>query len=91
MALTRKQKAAIVKDNQLKDKDTGSVEVQVALITESINELSAHLIKHKKDKHSRLGLYKKVGQRQKLLAYVRREDIDRYEKLIKKLKIRDKY
>jgi small subunit ribosomal protein S15 len=90
MALQKKQIETIIKDNQRAPKDTGSSEVQIALLTQSINELSAHLIKHKKDKHSRLGLYKKVSKRAKLLKYVRKNSEEEYLKIIKKLGIRDK-
>lgn len=91
MALTKSQKEDIITTYQRKEKDTGSSEVQIALLTNSINELTAHLIKHPKDKHSRLGLYKKVGKRQKLLAYVRNNSEIEYQRIITKLNIRDKY
>ena len=90
MALQKKQIETIIKDNQLKSKDTGSSEVQIALLTQAILELSSHLIKHPKDKHSKLGLYKKVNKREKLLRYVKKDSEERYQSIIKKLNIRDK-
>lgn len=88
MALKKELKQEIISNNQRKAKDTGSVEVQVALLTEEIKQLTTHLLTHKKDKHSRRGLYKKVNTRKSLLAYLKKEDLVRYEKLLKKLELR---
>ena len=88
MALTKEKKAEIVKKYQLDDKDTGSVEVQVALLTEEINNLNVHLKEHIHDYHSNRGLLKKVGQRKSLLAYLSKKDVKRYRELIKKLDLR---
>lgn len=88
MALTKEKKAEIVKKYQLDDKDTGSVEVQVALLTEEINSLNSHLKEHIHDYHSNRGLLKKVGQRKSLLTYLSKKDVKRYRELIKKLDLR---
>lgn len=88
MALTTEQKANIVKKFQTKKGDTGSVEVQVALLTEQINILNEHLKVNKKDFHSQRGLYKMVGHRKRLLAYLQENDLTRYQKLIQKLGLR---
>lgn len=85
MALTKKQKTAIIKDYQLFEGDTGSPEVQVALLTASIEELSKHLKQHKKDDHSRRGLLKQVAKRRRLLNFLRERTEDRYRKLIERL------
>ena len=81
-------KKAITKEFQIHDKDTGSADVQVALLTSRINELTGHLQKHRKDISSRRGLLKMVGKRRSLLDYLHRTDTDRYHKLIKKLNLR---
>ncbi len=86
--LTKSEKEAIIAKYHLKSKDTGSPEVQVALITEQMKQLSDHLRKHRKDYHSRLGLLEMVNKRRKLLDYLTDEDKKRYESIIKKLKIR---
>ena len=88
MALTKETKANIIKKYQLDKNDTGSIEVQVALLTEEINELNKHLKVHIHDYHSNRGLLKKVGQRKSLLNYIAKEDVTRYRELIKKLGIR---
>ena len=88
MVLTKEDKKAIIDKFKIKDDDTGSPEVQIAIMTERINYLTEHLKVHKKDYHSRLGLMKLVGKRKKLLNYLKREDPSRYKKLIEKLKIR---
>jgi small subunit ribosomal protein S15 len=85
---TKEEKEKIIKDNKTHPKDTGSPEVQIALITERINYLSDHFSTHKKDFHSRTGLMKLVGQRKRLLEYLKQQDVKRYEILIKKLKLR---
>ena len=81
-------KEKIIKDNRTHSKDTGSPEVQIALITDRINYLTEHFSTHKKDYHSRVGLMKLVGQRKRLLEYLKQEDVKRYEALIKRLKLR---
>ncbi len=88
MALSKEQKEKIVKAYQIKKGDTGSVEVQVALLTEQINILNEHLKINKKDFHSQRGLFKMVGQRKRLLAYLQKENLSRYQKLIEKLGLR---
>ena len=88
MALSAQEKAAIVADNQTGQGDTGSPEVQVALLTANINKLQGHFADHKQDHHSRRGLIRMVNQRRKLLDYLKRKDLDRYAALIKKLGLR---
>ncbi len=86
--LSKERKSKIVEDNRLTPEDTGSPEVQIALLSERINFLTNHLITHKKDHTSRVGLMKLVGQRKRLLAYLKSEDSSRYENLIQKLNLR---
>jgi len=81
-------KSAIVEEFRLHEKDTGSTEVQVALLTERINQLTEHLKVHRHDHHTQRGLLKLVGQRRRLLAYLKREDLARYQALITKLGLR---
>ena len=88
MALTKEKKNEIVKKYARKEGDTGSAEVQIAILTEEINELTAHLKEHKHDFHSNRGLLKKVGQRRNMLNYLYRTDVTRYRDLIKKLGLR---
>lgn len=88
MAVTKTQRSEIVKKFQRADLDTGSSEVQVALLTSRINDLSGHFTTHKKDNHSRRGLIKAVNQRRKLLDYLKRTNLKSYENLIKELEIR---
>ena len=88
MALTKEKKTEIIKKYQLDEKDTGSVEVQVALLTERINELNEHLKVHTHDYHSNRGLLKMVGQRKSLLSYLAKTDVQRYRELVKKLGLR---
>ena len=88
MALTKEKKTEIIKKYQLDENDTGSVEVQVALLTERINDLNEHLKVHKHDYHSNRGLLKMVGQRKSLLNYLAKEDVQRYRALVKKLGLR---
>ena len=78
----------IINDFKLKDGDTGSTEVQVALLTGRINELTEHFKVHKKDHHSRQGLFKIVSRRRRLLDYLKRNDVDRYQALIGRLGLR---
>ena len=88
MALSAKAKADIIKEYQLEDGDTGSPEVQVALLTHNINSLQDHFRDHAKDHHSRRGLIRMVNQRRKLLDYLRDKDSARYAELIKRLGLR---
>jgi small subunit ribosomal protein S15 len=88
MALTTEAKASIVKEHQRSGKDTGSAEVQVALLSADIKSLTEHLKIHKKDRHSRRGLISKVSNRRKLLDYLKRKDQKRYQTLIESLGIR---
>ncbi|MFV0298386.1 MAG: 30S ribosomal protein S15 [Hyphomicrobiaceae bacterium] len=88
MSLTAERKGEIVKDFATKEGDTGSPEVQIALLTERINGLSDHFKEHKKDNHSRRGLLKMVSKRRQLLDYVKAKDEARYQKIIERLKLR---
>lgn len=88
MALTQERKNEIISEFKQHDRDTGSPEVQIAILTEQINELNRHLREHKKDHHSRRGLLKMVGQRRNLLTYLRKKDVSRYRELIQKLGLR---
>ena len=83
--ITKEIKQQIIKDYQLKEGDTGSPEVQIAILTYRINDLNEHLKEHKKDHHSRRGLLKMVGQRRNLLAYLKDNDLERYRTLIARL------
>lgn len=86
--LDKEEKEKIIKSFKVHQKDTGSPEVQIALLTNRINYLTKHFETHKKDHHSRTGLLKMVGQRKRLLGYLKNEDVKRYEAVIKKLKLR---
>lgn len=88
MALTKETKAAIVKQYARDEKDTGSVEVQVAVLTKEINVLTDHLKTHAHDFHSRRGLLKKVGSRRSLLNYLLKTDVNRYKNLVASLGLR---
>lgn len=88
MALTAEHKAQVVKEYQTAEGDTGSPEVQVALLTANIEQLQAHFSDHKKDHHSRRGLIRMVNQRRKLLDYLKRKNTERYATLIKRLGLR---
>ena len=88
MALTKEQKAALVAKYGENEKDTGSVKVQIAILTEEINTLTEHLKVHAHDYHSRRGLLKKVGQRRSLLNYLLRKDVTRYREIVKSLGLR---
>ncbi|MFB1081064.1 30S ribosomal protein S15 [Jeotgalibacillus sp. JSM ZJ347] len=88
MAITQERKNEIIQEFRTHEGDTGSVEVQVAILTEDINNLNQHLRTHKKDHHSRRGLFKMVGRRRNLLAYLRKNDVARYRELINKLGLR---
>jgi len=86
--MLKEQKQGVINDYQLHEGDTGSPEVQIAILTKRINELTGHLKIHKKDHHSRRGLLKMVGHRRNLLAYLQKKDIERYRTIIGKLGIR---
>ena len=86
--MLKETKTAIIEANKTHEGDTGSPEVQVAILTERINHLNEHLKVHKKDHHSRRGLLKMVGQRRGLLNYLQKKDIERYRALIEKLGLR---
>ena len=88
MALTKAEKASIIKEFARDEKDTGSAEVQIAIITKEINDLTEHLKVHIHDYHSRRGLLKKVGQRRSMLQYLAKKDVTRYREVIKKLGLR---
>jgi len=86
MAIKKEIKKSLIKKNALHEKDTGSPEVQVALLTQKIDSLSEHLKAHKKDNSSRRGLLQMVGKRRRLLTYLKKKDPERFEKASKKLK-----
>ncbi|MBR5738850.1 MAG: 30S ribosomal protein S15 [Lachnospiraceae bacterium] len=86
--IAKEKKAEIIKQYGLKEGDTGSPEVQVAILTERIKELTEHLKTNQKDNHSRRGLFMMVGQRRGLLEYLKKKDIERYRALIDKLNLR---
>ena len=88
MALSQERKNQIIEEYRTHSNDTGSPEVQIAVLTESINVLNEHLRTHKKDHHSYRGLMKKVGHRRNLLAYLRNKDVARYRDLIQRLGLR---
>ena len=84
----KEQKAAVIEANRTHETDTGSPEVQIAILTERIAQLTEHLKEHKHDNHSRRGLLKMVGQRRSMLAYLKKKDIERYRAIVKKLGLR---
>jgi len=86
--LSKENKSEVINQHRIHDTDTGSPEVQIALLSERINQLSEHFKDHKKDHHSRRGLLKMVGQRRRMLDYLKAKDIDRYRVIIKRLKLR---
>ena len=86
--MTKERKQEIILDNKRDEKDTGSLEVQIALLTERINELTEHLRIHTKDNHSRRGLLKMVGKRRNLLNYLSKKDETRYKAIVEKLNLR---
>lgn len=86
--ISKEEKQKIINDYKLSEKDTGSPEVQIAILTHRINSLNEHLKDHKKDHHSRRGLLKMVGTRRNLLRYLQKKDIERYRSLIERLNIR---
>lgn len=87
--LTKEQKDKIIKKYGIKEDDTGSPQVQIALLTYEINDLTSHLQVHKKDVSSRRGLLKKVGQRRRLMRYLKKDNRSGYETIIKSLKLKD--
>lgn len=88
MSLTQEEKTRIIEEYARHEGDTGSPEVQIALLTHEINNLNEHMKSHKKDYHSQRGLMKKIGHRRNLLAYLRNSDIVRYRELIQRLGLR---
>lgn len=86
--MTKERKQEVINTYKREEKDTGSPEVQIALLTERINELTEHLKVHKKDNHSRRGLLKMVGKRRNLLNYLAKKDVQRYRDIIAKLGLR---
>ncbi|MBQ2755459.1 MAG: 30S ribosomal protein S15 [Oscillospiraceae bacterium] len=86
--LLKDEKTAIIESNKTHENDTGSPEVQIAILTKRINDLTEHLKIHKKDHHSRRGLLKMVGRRRNLLAYLQKKDIERYRAVVAKLGLR---
>ncbi len=88
MALTQKRKQELIGEYQIHETDTGSAELQIALLTERINQLTEHLKANQKDHSSRRGLLKMIGRRKRLLAYIQKEDPERYQSLISRLGIR---
>ncbi len=86
--MTKERKQEVINTYKRDENDTGSPEVQIALLTERINELTEHLKVHKKDNHSRRGLLKMVGKRRNLLNYLSRKDVDRYREIVDKLGLR---
>ena len=86
--ITKEKKAEVMTANATHENDTGSPEVQIAILTERIRELTEHLKVHPNDDHSRLGMYKMVGKRRRLLDYIAKKDIERYRSIIAKLGIR---
>ena len=86
--ITKAEKTVVIDANRTHETDTGSPEVQIAILTTRINQLTEHLKVHKKDNHSRLGMYKMVGKRRRLLDYLAKKDIERYRAIIAKLGIR---
>lgn len=86
--MLKEEKSAIIEDNRVHEKDTGSPEVQIAVLTKRINDLNEHLKEHKNDHHSRRGLFKMVGRRRNLLSYLMKNDIERYRAIIAKLGLR---
>ena len=86
--MLKEQKTAIIEANKLHETDTGSPEVQIAVLTKRISDLTEHLKVHKKDHHSRRGMFKMIGHRRNLLDYLMKKDINRYRAIIEKLGIR---
>ena len=85
--MRKEEKAAVIEANRMHETDTGSPEVQIAVLTKRIADLTEHLKEHKKDNHSRRGLFKMVGRRRNLLNYLKKTDIERYRAIVDKLGI----
>ena len=88
MAITQERKHELIAEYKIHENDTGSSDIQVAILTEEINNLNGHLSTHKKDHHSRRGLLKMIGTRRRLLKYLRENEVQRYRDLIAKLGLR---
>lgn len=88
MGMSKERKTEIINEFKVHENDTGSPEVQIAILTDEINNLNEHLREHKKDHHSRRGLLKMVGKRRNLLNYLRNSDVTRYREVIQKLGLR---
>ena len=88
MKMTKERKQEIINTHKREENDTGSPEVQIAILTERISELTEHLKVHKKDNHSRRGLLKMIGKRRNLLNYLSKKDINRYREIVEKLNLR---
>lgn len=88
MALPKEEKSSLIDEYKLHEKDTGSPEVQIAILSRRIADLTEHLQEHKKDHHSRRGLLKMVGQRRRMLNYLKDNDLERYRSVVKKLGLR---
>lgn len=88
MAITQERKTELITEFKTHENDTGSADIQIAILTEEINNLNTHLSTHKKDHHSRRGLMKMIGRRRKLLKYMRENEVQRYRDLISKLGLR---
>lgn len=86
--MLKEEKQAVIEQNRINEKDTGSPEVQIAVLTTRINKLTEHLKEHKNDHHSRRGLLKMVGHRRNLLNYLMKKDIERYRAIVQKLNLR---
>ena len=86
--MRKEEKTAVIEANRLHETDTGSPEVQIAVLTKRIADLTEHVKEHKKDNHSRRGLFKMVGRRRNLLNYLKKNDIERYRAIVEKLGIR---
>ena len=86
--MRKEEKTAVIEANRINETDTGSPEVQIAVLTKRIADLTEHLKEHKKDNHSRRGLFKMVGRRRNLLNYLKKNDIERYRAIVEKLGIR---
>lgn len=88
MAISKETKQALIKEFKINDKDTGSAQVQIAVLTEEINQLNAHLAIHTHDFHSKRGLFQKIGSRKRLLTYLKNSNLEAYTALIAKLNLR---
>lgn len=86
--MRKEEKNAVIEANKLSENDTGSPEVQIAILSKRINDLTEHLKVHKNDHHSRRGLYKMIGHRRNLLGYLQKKDINRYRAIVEKLGLR---